>query len=354
MDKVKAIYYIENSFLSSLLSDSEVTDISYNGKDIYYVSNSKGRMKSDIIIEHQIAKDFIRQIANIAEKQFSFTNPKLDIAVGRYRINAIHQSIGRIANEGVITFSLRIASGELRIKHDSDFFTPDVLILIREILNNRSSLVIGGLTSSGKTEFQKFLLLNMRENERVIVIDNIMELDQVRNDYLDLTCWQSDDESIYSSSSSLIKAALRNNPDWVILAEARGEEMVDVLNSAMTGMPIITTIHSKDASSLPHRMGRMMMKSSQKIDYQEALIDIYYHFHFYFYLTKEEKDNQINRYISEINYVDDKGKLYPLFKRQGEEKTYFKMPKQMQLDLKITTESPLFHTQFMLGAPKNE
>ena len=40
MDKTKALYYIENSFLASLFAGEDITDISYNGVDIYYVSNS--------------------------------------------------------------------------------------------------------------------------------------------------------------------------------------------------------------------------------------------------------------------------------------------------------------------------
>ena len=326
MDKERAISFIENSFLSTLITNKDVTDISFNGRDIYYVSNSKGRCKSKIVVEHQVAKDFIRQVANITEKQFSFTSPVLDTSIGRYRINATHQSVGRIMDEGVLTFSIRIASAEERINRFSDFFTKDIVELIKAILDNRQSVVIGGLTSSGKTEFQKFLLKILKENERVIVIDNVMELDQVRNEYLDLTCWQVDTNNEYISSSLLIRNALRNNPDWLILAEARGAEMVDVLSSAMTGLPIITTIHSRDCQSLPYRMGRMMMQSSQKIDYKEALNDIRYHFHYYFYLKKEVKDKRVKRYISEINFVNDYGKVYQIYKKSGNEHIYNCLP----------------------------
>lgn len=349
MDKLKALFYIKNSFLASLLDDEDVTDISYNGKDIYYVSNREGRKKSDIIIEHQIAKDFIRQVANIAEKQFSFTSPVLDISVGRYRINATHQSIGRIDDEGVITFSIRIGSEEIRIDPTSDFFSEGIVHLVREIINSRNSIVIGGLTSSGKTEFQKFLIMNMKENERVIVIDNVMELDRVRNDYLDLTCWQIDENNTYATTSFLIKNALRNNPDWLILAEARSKEMQDVLTSAMTGLPIITTIHSKDAESLPNRMGRMVMQNGDNLIYEEVLNDIYYHFHFYIYLTKEEKERKVMRYISEINYVNNKGETYHLFKRDGDKKTYFPFTKEIAEELRIKKGNKLENTRFISG-----
>lgn len=327
MDKQKALYYIDNSFLTSLLKDNDVTDISYNGQDIYYVSNTQGRKKSKIRIEGQLAKDFIRQVANIAEKQFSYSSPILDISVGRYRINATHQSIARIQDDGVVTFSIRLASNNIKINDKSDFFTPEIVELIKVLLTAHQSIVIGGVTSSGKTELQKYLLFNLKEAERVIVIDNVLELDQVRNENIDLTCWQVSDDVPQASSGNLIRNALRNNPDWLIVAESRGAEMVDALNSAMTGLPLITTLHSLDAMSMPHRMARMMMKSEQKIDYQEALNDIYYHFHYYFYLTKEEIKGKIKRRISQIYFGDSKGKLYPLYLYDGEHH-YYPLPEE--------------------------
>ena len=354
MDKEKAIYYIENSFLRSLILDEEVTDISFNGKDIFYVSNSEGRKKSEIEVEHQIVKDFLRQIANLSEQQFSYTNPNLDVSIGKYRINATHQSIGRINDEDVVTFSIRIASNKPRIFKDSDFFTPAVVSLLKELLANRLSIIIGGLTSSGKTEFQKFLLREMKENERVIVIDNVMELDSVRGENkIDLTCWKVDDKNPYSSCSLLIKNALRNNPDWLILAEARGKEMVDVLNSAMTGAPIITTIHSLDVKSLPFRMGRLVQRSEQKMDYSEVLKDIYYHFHFYIYLNKEEKDGQIKRYISDIGYVDDGGRFYKIYQKEKNEDKYYALPKESLYLFKKRPFNELFNSHF-IGGNSNE
>ena len=348
MEKEKAIYYIEHSFLASILSLEDVTDISFNGRDFYYVTNLKGRVKSDIAVEHQAVKDFLRQIANLSEKQFSYAVPTLDVSIGKYRINAMHQSIGKIDDEDVVTFAIRIASSTPKITRDSDFFTPEIVCLLMELLNNRLSIVIGGLTSSGKTEFQKFLLREMKENERVIVIDNVMELDAVRSEKIDLTCWKVDDKNANATASILIKNALRNNPDWLILAEARGEEMVDVLNSAMSGAPIITTIHSFDVKSLPYRMGRLAQKSTQKMDYNELLNDIYYHFHFYIYLNKDD-GLTIKRYISDIGFVDNKGKFFPLYQRRKEKHYYYPLPEHASFLFRKEPLTETFKNCFLRG-----
>ena len=350
MDKTKAVYYIENSFLRSLLFDEEITDISYNGQDIFYVSNTLGRKKSDIVIEQQIARDFLRQIANLSEQQFSYTSPYLDVSIDKYRINAAHQSIGKINNEDVVTFSIRIASVKPRINDDSDFFTPLIVELINVITSNQKSIVIGGVTSSGKTEFQKYILRKLKENERVIVIDNVLELDSIRNDAtIDLTCWRVDEKNSQATASLLIKNALRNNPDWIILAEARDKEMVDVLNSAMTGMPLITTIHAYDIYSLPYRMGRMVLKGDQKLDYGETLKDIYYHFHFYFYLEKKVVRKHIVRYISAIGFIDNDGTFYSLYERKNNKSHYHQFPECIYKNLNLENVSENFKQTF-LGA----
>lgn len=351
MDKVKAIEYIESSFLASLVKDEDITDISFNGSDFFYVSNSKGRNKSVISVEYQLVKDFLRQIANLCEQQFSFTNPILDVSVGKYRINATHQSIGKMFDDDVVTFSIRIASDKPRINDSSDFFTPPVVDLLKELLRNRQSIIIGGFTSSGKTEFQKYLLSSMRNYERVVVIDNVTELDSIRNDgNIDLTCWRVDERNPYSSAALLIKNALRNNPDWLILAEARDREMLDVLNAAMTGSPVITTIHSQDVYSLPSRMARMVLRNEQKLDYDETLKDIFYHFHFYIYLRKEEIDGQIKRYISDICYANNKGELTLIYSK---EKGYFKLPSSALSLFRNKKHLSLFQ-KFFVGGEDNE
>ena len=350
MDKNKAINYLENSFLASLFKDENVTDITYNGEEIFYVSNINGRKKSNIVVEHQTVKDFLRQIANLSEQQFSYTSPVLDVSVGKYRINATHQSIGKKDDEDVVSFAIRIASSKPRINSDSDFFTPEIVELIKLISSRRLSMVIGGITGSGKTEFQKYIIRNFPQNERVIVIDNVMELDSVRGETdIDLTCWKVDEKNPNTNSGLLIKNALRNNPDWLIVAEARDKEMVEVLNSAMTGIPLITTIHAFDCYSLPYRMGRLVLKGDQKLDYQETLKDIFYHFHFYFYLVKEEVNSEIKRYISEVGYVDNNGQYFPIFKRDLVKLSYYPLPESAIKLLKIKEVSNRFKTCFMKG-----
>lgn len=327
MDKDKIISFIESSFLKELLEDKEITDISYNGSAIFYQHNFFGRKQSDIIINQTEARDFIRQIANLTEQQFSYQIPQLDVSIGKYRINAIHQSIGRVLNNPSLTFSIRIASDTLRIKDTSDFMPYKLSILFDLLIKSHCSIVIGGITGSGKTEFQKYLLCKIPNNERIIVIDNVLELDQIRfNNNIDLNSWQVDERNEYASMESLIRNALRSNPDWLIVAESRGKEMLEVLNSAMTGHPIITTIHSLSLETMPHRIARMIMMNDKKSSYSEIENDANFHFKFYVFLEKKtDSEGMIKRYVSKVGEILPTGEINLIYERKGEKHFYRKV-----------------------------
>ena len=145
------------------------------------------------------------------------------------------------------------------------------------LIKSRCSIVLGGLTGSGKTEFQKYLLSRMEKNTRVIIIDNVCELDYVDiNPNLDMNVWLANEDKKETNVQSLVRNALRSNPDWLIVAEARGEEMLDVLNSALTGHPILTTIHALDIESIPLRMTRLVMMGDKKSNYEDIYNDVTY------------------------------------------------------------------------------
>lgn len=347
MDSKRLINYIENSFLSPLIANGNVTDISYNGDSIFYMDNLLGRRKSNINITFESAKDFVRQIANLCEKQFSYQSPVLDVSFGRYRVSALHQSISKKGNEDVINFSIRIGAKELRINKNSGFLSPILNELINVLIDSRISLVIGGQTGTGKTELQKYFLTMMKENTRVIVVDNVMELDYLQvNPLLDLNIWLANETRKETNIQSLIKNALRSNPDWLIVAEARGEEMIDVMNSALTGHPIITTIHAMDINSMPIRMTRMVMMGDKKATYEDIFTDISYHFRFYIFLKrKTEEDGKVRRYIEEIGYLNG-DQMELIYQNKNDEK-YFKFSKSIIDFIDVSKCSKDFKKKFI-------
>ena len=317
----KLVSFIENSFLKNLLTNEAITDISYNGVNIFYMHNKDGRQKADIKITSNDALDFIRQIANFSEKQFSYATPELDISVGKYRLTAVHPSIVRVNDEKACSFSLRIGSTKSRIIGDEKFIPKEAEKYLLDCLNKNESLVVAGPTGSGKTELQKYLLSKLRKNSRIIIIDNIEELDILRtNDDLDITMWQISSSNPTGSIQSLIRIALRSNPDWLVIAEARGKEMNEVLNSVLTGHPIVTTLHAKSIEDIPRRICRMveMVEVNQK--HQDILDDINSSIKNYVFVNRViNADGSIDRFVESIGRMNDDG-IMKIIYRKGETK----------------------------------
>ena len=305
--------YVEESFLKPLLQDPNVTDISYNGADIFYENNKRGRRKwSEKVTLEQIG-DFLRQIANFAEKQFSYLEPVLDVSFSRYRLNASFLSVVRVRDRKSYSFSLRIGHDGSAVKEDEKFFGGKSKQILLRALENHESIVIAGETGAGKTELQKFLLLNLPESTRVIVIDNVEELELSRGDgELDLTSWLVDEKNTKTTFAALIRNALRNNPDYLLVAENRGAEMMDAINCVMSGHPIITTLHAKDLNAMPYRMARMAMMANEAIEFDDIMGDIYHHFSLMVYLTKRFIDGQIVRRIEMIGKLNESTKKIDL------------------------------------------
>ena len=349
MNTEKLVDFLECSFLKELLENSNVTDISYNGFDIYYVDNNRGRLKSPMSVEVQVVKDFIRQIANLSEKQFSYQNPELDVSFGKYRFNALHQSVCRKDNKECVCFAVRIASSTLRFaEHKS--LNEKVKELLTVLVASNVSVSIGGLTGSGKTELQKYLISLMKENTRVIVIDNILELDQLNiTQSLDLNIWQVDEKREGASIENLVRSALRSNPDWLIVAESRGKEMLDVLNSSLTGHPIITTLHAFDINSMPHRMVRMVMMNEQKMAFDDIYADISYHMRFYIYLKRKYNAHGfVKRYISSIGYLN-KDRMEEIYGSDGIKERYGLLSEEAIKMLDLSGVSKRFIATFIGG-----
>ena len=255
-DVSKAQSLLEGSILKELLIQPHITDISFNGEAIYFQSSLHGRKKAPFTLTYDEAYQLIKQIANYMNVAFTFLDAIVDVSIAQYRIFAVGPAISRKDYQPSITFAIRIHAGhEQLVPLFLNAMSPWAK-LFAFLISRGVSIVIAGKTGSGKTQLQKELLTLMATACRVIIIDNILELDGLMIDHLDLSIWQV--KPTYSIQK-LIEGALRSHPDWLLIAESRGEEFKEVLRSVKTGHPIITTLHSDAIHHIYDRMVSMLL-----------------------------------------------------------------------------------------------
>ena len=293
--------FIQKSFLGSI-NLKEYTDITYNGQYLYAVSRKKRKERLNINLSNEEVGDFLSHIANILGKNFNTLNPFLDISFLTYRLSAVHPIIAKERKGGVYTFSLRIYQKELVIDtSNTSYCTKDVFELLKKLIENNISILISGKTGSGKTELQKFLVGYMKDDTRVILIEDEYET-FLKELYprLDIVSWVTfnNQEEIAKDIRKLIKVALRNNPEWLIISEVRGDEAKELYTSLTTGHPLITTIHSKSAYKSIERLAYLMdIPLDNKILFNDLIDYLNIGIHMDKYI--DEEGNTI-RYIKEI------------------------------------------------------
>lgn len=174
-------------------------------------------------------------------------------------------------------------------------------VLIQGDIN---TIVAGGETGTGKTELQKYLTSFIPDNKKITLIEDTMDshIKALYPPEKDINSWQTlmeDTRENKINFNSLIQAGLRNNPNWLIIAETRGSEAYDMLESALTGHSIITTIHAEDAKGIPSRIMTMI---GQRYQMNEYLLgkDIVNVLKIGIHMASETTDEGIRRYIDEI------------------------------------------------------
>ncbi|MBS3199006.1 CpaF/VirB11 family protein [Turicibacter bilis] len=299
------------SFLEDILSNENVTDISYNGKDIYVQDNTKGRYKYHQTFTEEEVDILINKISNSINRECNASYPVLDAEYPRLRVNATAKTIAPYGR----TFSLRSVRPRLAFDPKKVAYTPqEIFDLLGALVQSKANFVVSGITGSGKTELQKWLIGQIPDNQKIITSEDTLEM------FLKELFPKKDIMSYRTTNSfthtDVVKLALRNNPDWIIIAETRGSEAYSLIKAGQTGHHVITTLHSMSADQ---SVDRFIHMCKEEYDLDTLLLGklISNVFSIGIHLEQEVTDQGVQRYISQIvqyeNY-DQNGVIFsPLY-----------------------------------------
>lgn len=290
---------LEDSFIGQFLKDENITDISYNGEEMRIQNNVKGRYKPEFQPTKEQVYQLGKKIADEMGKEFTNNNPILETEMGYLRVSFIHTEV----SPSGCTFSIRVSRPKLAIHSLEKLANKEVARLMEVLIKADQNIIISGKTGAGKTELQKLLVGFIPDNKKITLIEDTMD-SHIKELYpeKDINSWRTlmdETREKKITYNDLIKAGLRNNPDWLIVAETRGSEAYDMLECALTDHSIITTLHAKKAEAIPSRLLSMI---GQKYNVNEIVLgkDIVNTLKFGVYMTMNETENGIERYIREI------------------------------------------------------
>jgi MSHA biogenesis protein MshE len=151
--------------------------------------------------------------------------------------------------ESVVMRLLNQSSGILTL--DRLGMPSGILARVRDIIHRPSGMIlVTGPTGSGKTTTLYAALQEINTPERkVITVEDPVEYRLPRINQVQVQ------EKIDLSFGRVLRAALRQDPDVILVGEMRDQETVEVgLRAAMTGHMVLSTLHTNDAMSTPIRL----------------------------------------------------------------------------------------------------
>lgn len=296
--------------LRPLLDNDDVTDISYcNGGQIWIRSLTQGSLRVEIpSCTPEFMEKLAFQCSNAMGTTFNNAKPFLDAESSELRLNFVHDSI---ATNGIACV-IRKTPAKIRLEKEKllkeDYFSADIHDILIQCVLGHCNIIVAGETGSGKTEFVKYLASHTKQSEKIITIEDTLEL------HLDKIFPQRDIVAMktnnVASYTDVLVTCMRQNPKWILLSEVRSAEAVSaVRNSISSGHNILSTIHADKASAIPYRLYSLM---ETDLDVDQFLTTIYRYVqigvHIKAYYSK--KYGKFHREVDEVTefYVDDNNK----------------------------------------------
>lgn len=307
MDEKNVFSQMDFGPLSEFLEDDDVTDISYsNAGQVWLKTLSKGVYQVERPdINNPFMEKLAFQCANVMGRTFNMAHPFLDSESAELRMNFVHESI---ATNGIACL-IRKTPAKIRLNKDKlldeQYITDQMHDFLIKCVWGHCNILVAGETGSGKTELVKYLSSNTKENEKIISIEDTLELhlDKIFP-HRDIVAMKTNNIASYTEA---LVACMRQNPIWILLAEVRSAEAVmAVRNSISSGHHVISTIHADKASSIPMRM-YALLEGSQDIDQYLCSIHRYVQIGIYVKGYYSQALGRFQREIMEICefYVDD-------------------------------------------------
>lgn len=250
--------------IEPLMNDIEISDVLINGPDSVFVERSGRLERTDIrFADDAHLLHFIQRLVGRAGRRIDEVSPMVDAKLpDGSRLNAVIPPLAlRGPTVSIRRFKNRAIVLEDMVKMAS--LTPEMADFLVASVRGRMNVVVSGGTGAGKTTLLNNLSRFIPESERVVTIEQTAELQLQQKDVVALETRPPNVEGRGEiSQRDLLKNSLRMRPDRIIVGEARGGEVLDMLQAMNTGHDgSMSTVHANETRDALDRMELMIALS---------------------------------------------------------------------------------------------
>jgi pilus assembly protein CpaF len=244
--------------LQPFLDDPRVTEIMVNGPEQVRIERD-GRIElTDVRFrDSNHLTHMIKKLAERIDRRIDFQSPTLDARMPDG--SRVHALLPPIALDGPV---LTIRKYGALFQQIEDLvacgsMVPEMAFFLGACVKARLNIAIGGPSASGKTTCLNVLASQAPSHERIVTIEELAELDLSRS-HAHVVRLQARTDNLEGKGTfsirELVREALRMRADRIIVGEARGGEMLDVLQAMRCGHDgSMTTIHATSPQDLVER-----------------------------------------------------------------------------------------------------
>ena len=263
----KLEYFVFRDFIGfgrvePLMHDPDIEDISCDGVNIpiyvFHRDPRYGQLRTNTIFDTAEELDsFVMKIAQRCGKGISVASPLLEGALpDGSRVQATLAS--DIARRGSNFTVRKFTENPLTPIDLMNFGTIDAVTLayLWMAVEYGKSILVAGSTATGKTSLLNALSLFIRPQLKIVSIEDTAELRLPHPNWIPEVARPGLGEKAYGAVEmfDLLKSAMRQRPDYIIVGEVRGAEANVMFQGMATGHPAMGTIHADEVQKVVDRL----------------------------------------------------------------------------------------------------
>ncbi|GBD14402.1 Type IV secretion system protein PtlH [bacterium HR25] len=242
--------------LEPLIQDRYIEDISCSGLGPLFIEHKIFRsLQTSIVFDDDEELDaFVIRLAERVKRPISIARPIVDATLpDGSRINIVY---GRHVSQRGSNFTIRkFSSTPLSVLEliERGTLNYEMAAYLSLILEEGMNVFVMGETASGKTTMLNAITTFIPINAKIVTVEDTPEVQLPHQNWVrEVAAAKEKDGAV--TMFELLKAALRQRPNYIIVGEIRGEEGAIAFQAMQTGHAVMSTFHASSVERLIQRI----------------------------------------------------------------------------------------------------